>query len=244
MQAVDNRKWFILSQDRVLGPFEKETLETQARQHPGALIWGRGQNDWVSFEQWEKALLDFESTNTRTRLQVEREWHVRHNGQELKPMIYPQMIEFLKTVPDFKDVLIWTEGYAEWKEIYQIHKILDDLGVSRRRHPRVPVMGAVELETEDGILTARALSISEGGLGITDSPPVKIGDRFKLAIKSANLYGPVHATAEVVFVGSDGYSGLKFVGLPTESKGAIIEYVKKFTEGVTNTGTLTAFQKN
>lgn len=237
---MESRKWFILSQDKVHGPFEKDAVETQARQHVNALIWGRGQNDWVSFEAWEKALLDFESTSSRNRAQVEREWHVRNGGQEFKPMQYAQMIEYLKTVPDFKEVLIWTEGYAEWKEIYQIHKILDDLGVSRRRHPRVPVMGAVELETPQGNLMARALSISEGGLGITDSPPVKIGDRFKLTIKSANLYGPVHATAEIVFVGSDGYSGLKFVGLPTESKGAIIEYVKKFTEGITNTGTLTA----
>ncbi len=240
---MESRKWFILSQDKVHGPFAKEVVENQARSLPNALIWGRGQNDWISLDQWEKALLDFESNNTRTRQQVEREWHVRNAGQELKPVVYSQMIEFLKTLPDFKEVLIWTEGYSEWKEIYQIHKILDDLGVSRRRHPRVPVMGAVELETANGNLVARALSISEGGLGITDSPPVKIGDRFKLTIKSANLYGPVHATAEVVFVGADGYSGLKFVGLPTESKGAIIEYVKKFTEGITNTGTLTA-QKN
>lgn len=240
---MDGRKWFILSDEKVHGPFVQEVVEAQARSLPGALIWGRGHTDWVDLAHWERALLDLESTNTRTRLQVEREWHVRNAGQEFKPTSYAGMIEYLKTVPDFKDILIWTEGYSEWKEIYQIHKILDDLGVSRRRHPRVPVMGSVELETPTGVLTARALSISEGGLGITDSPQVRIGDRFKVTIKSNNLYGEVHATAEVVFVGSDGYSGLKFIGLPTESKGAIIEYVKKFTEGITQTGTLTSAQK-
>lgn len=236
---MDGRKWFILSQEVVHGPFDRGAVPGEVTKLTSPLIWGRGQTDWLTPEQWNRAMQDFEAHVARSRQQHDREWRLRIKGQELQPLVYNEMIEHLKTLPDYSDILIWTEGYAEWKEIYQIHKILDDLGVSRRRHPRVPIMGQVDFESSGGSFTGRALSISEGGLGVTDTPPVRIGDRFKVVLKSPNMFGPLHATAEVVFAGSDGYAGMKFSGLPMESKSAIIEYVKRFTEGQVRTGTAT-----
>lgn len=233
---MDGRKWFVLSNDQVKGPFDRDGLESSLSQASNPLIWGRGQTEWLTPEQWEKMLIDLESTVTRNRLQSEREWRVRIGDQELRPMIYTQMIDYVKNLADVSNILIWTEGYNEWKEIFQIHKIMDDLGVSRRRHPRVPIMGQIDAEGTSGTFSARALSISEGGLGMTESPPVRIGDQYKLILKSPNLYAPLHANAEAVFAGQDGYVGMKFTGLPTESKSAIIEYVKKFTN-TPNTGT-------
>lgn len=145
-------------------------------------------------------------------------------------MAHDAMIEYLKTMKDYSEIQIWTDGYTEWKDIYQIHKIMDELGVSRRQHPRVPIMGTVMCEGATGNFQARALSISEGGMGITEAAQVKIGEKFKLSLKSPNLYTPIHATADVVYVGGDGYAGLRFVGLQSESKSAVIEYIKKFTE--------------
>ncbi len=236
---MESRKWFILAQEVVHGPYEKGAVPAELTKHTSPLIWGRGQIDWLNPEQWNKAMQDFDATLARSRQQIDREWRLRVRGQELTPMVYSEMIDHLKSLTDYNDILIWTEGYAEWKEIYQIHKILDDLGVSRRRHPRVPIMGQVEFESPAGSFSGRALSISEGGLGATDTPPVRIGDKFKIVLKSPNMFGPLHATAEVVFAGSDGYAGMKFSGLPMESKSAIIEYVKRFTEGQVRTGTAT-----
>lgn len=236
---MEGRKWFVLSNDEVHGPFEKEQIPEELSKFSSPLIWGRGLTDWLSPEQWNKVLSDYQANAERARAQNERLWMVRYRGQELPAMPYPQMIDYLKTIPDHAEVLIWTEGYPEWKEIYQIHKVLDDLGVSRRRHPRVPIMGQVDFENQGGQFSGRALSISEGGLGVTDTPPVRIGDRFKVVVKSSNLFSPLHATVEVVFAGADGYCGLKFSGLPMESKSAIIEYVKRFTEGQVRTGTST-----
>jgi hypothetical protein len=238
---MDGRKYFILANEQVKGPFDRDALNSALSQFTSPLIWGRGQSEWLTPDQFEKMLVDLESTVNRQRLQNEREWRIRIGDQELRPMFYSQMIDYLKNQADFSTFLIWTDGYNEWKEIYQVHKIMDDLGVSRRRHPRVPIMGQIEAEGTSGSFSARALSISEGGLGMTESPPTSMGDKYKVTLKSPNLYTPLHATAEVVFTGHDGYVGMKFTALPSESKSAIIEYVKKFTTsnpigGGTNTG--------
>lgn len=222
-------QWFVLSEGKIRGPFNREALETELSSLPAPLVWGRGQSEWVSPEKWIKNLADQEASAARSKT-PERLWRVRLGEQELKPMSYELMIETLQGRADYKDVLIWTEGYSEWREVYQIHKVMDELGVGRRAHPRVPIAGQVLCEGATGSFVARALSVSEGGLGMTESPSVKIGEKLKIVLKSPNLFTPLHATAEVVFVGHDGYAGMKFIGLQTESKSAIIEYVKKFLE--------------
>ncbi len=224
------RKWFLLLNSRVTGPFNSSEIETKVSESPQSLIWGRGQSDWVPFDKWTKLLLEFTENDRRNRQNQERFWTIRINGQQLNPMKHEEMMTFLRNQNDFSQILIWTEGYEDWKEIYQIHKIMDELGVSRRNHPRVPIMGTLSCESAAGGFTARVLSISEGGLGITETPPLKIGEKLKTTLKSPNLFAPIHATAEIVYVGSDGYAGLKFVGLHSESKSTIIEYVKKFQD--------------
>lgn len=223
-------KWFLLSDGQVTGPFSKEDMAQRLPQVKSALIWGRGQTDWVPADRWEQVLRELDSQDRKVRQGSDRLWKVRVAGQELKPMNHDQMIDFLKTQKDYGEIQIWTDGYSEWKDIYQIHKIMDELGVSRRQHPRVPIMGTLACEGATGNLTARVLSISEGGLGITDAPQVKIGEKFKSILKSPNLFGAIHSTVEVVYVGTDNYAGLKFISLHPESKSAIIEYVKKFTD--------------
>lgn len=226
---MEEKRWFLLNQGQIRGPFEKSVLENELPNTSNPLIWGRGQSEWVPPEKWVRLLADQEASAARAK-QPERFWRVRIGSQELKPMPYAQMIETLKDRGQFQDVWIWTEGYSEWRDVYQIHKIMDELGVGRRAHPRVPISGQVTCEGAGGSFVGRALSVSEGGLGMTESPPVKIGEKFKVVLKSPNLFAPLHATAEVVYVGQDGYAGMKFIGIQVESKSAIIEYVKKFQE--------------
>lgn len=223
-------KWFLLSDGQVSGPYSKEDVESRLTLTTNPLVWGRGQTEWVPPERWNQILHETDNNARRIRAGADRAWKLRVAGQEMKPMNHDQMIEFLKSQNDYGEIQIWTEGYNDWKDIYQIHKIMDELGVSRRQHPRVPIMGTLNCEGATGTFAARVLSISEGGLGITDAPQVKIGEKFKTILKSPNLYSPIHSTAEVVYVGVDNYAGLKFISLHPESKSAIIEYVKKFTE--------------
>jgi hypothetical protein len=229
-KEMADRKWFLLSEGQVTGPYSKEDVESRLTLASSPLIWGRGQNEWVPADRWNQVLRDLDSADRKARSGPDRTWKIRSGGQELKPMTHDQMIDYLKTQKDYAEIQIWTEGYTDWKDIYQIHKIMDELGVSRRQHPRVPIMGTLTCEGATGNYTARVLSISEGGLGITEAPSVKIGEKFKTVLKSPNLYAPINSTAEVVYVGTEGYAGLKFVSLHPESKSAIIEYVKKFTD--------------
>ncbi len=230
-EQVIEKKWFILNDGLVSGPFDTPALQQRAQDPASSMVWGRGFPEWVSLARWQKMESELEKSIQTQRAQSERMWRLRTRNKEYEPMNMDQMMAFLRTQTDFGEIYVWTEGYSDWKEVFQIHRIMDELGISRRKHPRVPLMGTIECEGATGTFAARVLSISEGGLGITDSPPVKIGEKFKVVLKSPNLFMPIHATVEVVYVGSnDSYVGLKFLGLQTESQSAIIEYVKKLLE--------------
>ncbi len=224
---MEHKKWFTFVEGQIRGPFSPSDLERQMTAMPTALIWGRGQTEWVNPDKWQKISQDSESARTGNDRQ-DRMWRIVSDGKELVPMNHDDMIRFLKSKSDLANIRLWTEGYSEWRDIYQIHKIMDELGVSRRTHPRVPIMGTIICEGAGGTFQARLLSISEGGLGATEAAQVKIGERLKVIIKSSNLSVVIHATVEVVYVGNDGYFGMKFIALQTESQSLIIEYIKKF----------------
>lgn len=226
-----DKKWFLFNEGKVTGPMTSQDVEDISLKAKTPLVWGRGMPEWSSIDKWKRT---FSATQVqfagKTTATPERMWKVLNQGREMPAMPYSKMMDFLRSLEDLGEVRIWTEGYLDWKEVYQIHKVLDDLGVSRRAHPRVPIMGTVTLENPNQTITTRMLSISEGGMGVADAKNVLIGEKYKITIKSPNLFAPVHAIGEVVFVGDDNYAGLKFVGLPQEPKSAIVEYVKKFTE--------------
>ena len=230
---MEDKKWFLFTDGLVSGPFTKFDIEVRITSFPQALIWGRGQHEWYLFDRWIKAQSEHLESENKLRQQSERMWRIKMGEQELRPMSQAQMLDFLRDQKDYSSVKIWTEGYTDWKEIYQIHKVMDELGVSRRSHPRVPIMGTITCEAHGDTFTAQMQSISEGGLGMVGNPNIRIGEKFKVIIKSPNLYTPIHSTAEVVFVSNDGHVGMKFVGLHPESKSAIIEFVKKFSENTT-----------
>jgi hypothetical protein len=226
---MDEKRWFLLHEGQVVGPFAQAEVESQAATYKNPLVWGKGQSEWMTLEKWAKVASDI-VTGAQKPKTSDRVWKIRIAGQEMQPMDHDQMIEALRKQTDYTEVQIWTEGYSEWKDIYQIHKIMDELGVSRRQHPRVPIMGTLQCEAVTGTFTAQAQSIGAGGLGVTGVPAdIKIGEKLKTILKSPNLPAPVHSTCEVVYIGQDGYAGMKFVTIQAEAQAGIVEYVKKFT---------------
>lgn len=223
------RKWFVYTDGKVIGPLQEEQLKLNA--FPNSLCWTRGRPDWFAIELLPQILNEMVDFDKKRSQPAERMWKIKLRGKELPRVFnHNQLIETLKIQTDMKEVLLWTEGYNEWKQVFEIHKIMDDLGVSRRAHPRVPINGAAILEGNTQNLTGKALSISEGGLGVTDINGVKIGERYRVTLKSPNLFAAIYASAEVVYVGKDGYVGMKFLGLQSETRSSIIEYVKKFSD--------------
>lgn len=225
---METKIWFILSEGQVAGPFNNAEAETRLNSAKDPQIWGRGQTEWMTASRWRQSLKDILTADKQKPAKTERIWKVRIEGAEKAPLRYPELISFLKTLPDLSAVDLTPEDSNSWKEIYAFSEITKDLGISRRSHPRVPIVGKLTCESSKGDFTCRVISISEGGLGINDAKDFKIGERFKATLTSPNLFVTINSVCEVVYVGNDGYAGLRFVGLPTEFKSSIIEYVNKF----------------
>lgn len=218
--------WFILSEGQTTGPFDQDEVESRLGSAKDPQIWGRGQAEWMNASKWRQALSDVGIKTTSA--EPPGQWRIRVEGQELPPRKYSELITYLKTLSDYSFVDIAADENSPWKEVYSIPRVVEDLGISRRSHPRVPIVGTLTCDGAKGAFTCRVISISEGGLGINDARNLQIGERFEGVLTSPNLFVTIPMTCEVVYVGGDGYAGLRFVGLPVEHKSSIIEYVNKF----------------
>lgn len=224
-----DRMWFVLENEVVFGPYKTDEVEMLLQQKPHLLVWGKTMSEWLSHEGWKTAVEKLKE-QVPTSLPGERVWKTRIEGRESDLMNYDDMIAQLKRLTDFANVELWTEKSGKWKEIYSFSRVSEDLGVTRRAHPRVPIMGSLSADGERGPFKGRLLSISEGGFGMSSQQPLALGERFRGVITSPNLFVSVKCNCEVVFVGQDGYVGIRFTGIPVESKSSIIEYVNKFSE--------------
>lgn len=224
------KAWFLLRQGQVLGPFTPEEVEAQIPQCLDPLIWGKGLSEWMAPDKWRKSLREASLyPEVRTSTQTEAtDWHYRIEGVEKPPVTFSQLLQFLRDQKDYSYIDVKSDRHRSWKDVYAVAAIVEALGISRRSAPRVPILGTLDCETEKGPRTLRALSISEGGMGVGDAEGLNIGEKLRIQLKSPNLFQPISATCEVVYAGKEGYAGLKFSVLPLESHSLIIEYVKKF----------------
>jgi hypothetical protein len=219
--------WFVLNEGQVTGPYEPSEVESTVSSYKDPQVWGRGHGEWMSVPRWRQHLKDSPGAAPVTEDQS-RSWVIRIDGRSRETMKYTELIAQLKTLTDFTPVDISSDGGQTWKEVYAVQQVVDDLGISRRSHPRVPIVGTLEFDHDTETMKCRVISISEGGLGVNDAESLKIGEKFFATLTSPNLYVTVSTTCEVVYVGNDGYAGLRFVGLPEEFKSSIVEYVNKF----------------
>ena len=137
----------------------------------------------------------------------------------------------LKKNADYNRVQVWSEDTQGWKNVYSLPAIADELGISRREHPRVPLMGHLTVELTPGNLAKfRAVTISPGGLGLSDAKSLSIGQSYKATLSSPHLSASIHCAFEVVYAGQDGDRGLHFTSVTAEAEALILEYINKFSE--------------
>lgn len=223
------KKWFVSGDDQqIQGPLTSDEAETLFRTLTKPLIWGRGLTEWLTPVQWKEALSNQGAALSETTPREEPHWKYRYAGTEYGPFVYADLLEDLRKVTDYGDVTVFGEGFTAWTEIYGVQQLVDELGITRRAHPRVPIMGNLKIETAQGPVDALVTTISEGGCGITNSPPMTIGEKFRAELTSPNLFVTINCICEVVYVGPDGSTGLRFHQLPTETQSALVEYVNKF----------------
>ncbi|HRO67310.1 MAG TPA: PilZ domain-containing protein [Pseudobdellovibrionaceae bacterium] len=226
------KKWFILSGGHIEGPWNPEDIEAKLPSSSDPLIWGRGLADWLSPAEWREALHSGGSTLSESIPFDEASWSYRHRRDDKVhgPFTYADLLASLREMKDFSDVEISSPEVKDWKEIYEIQKIVDELGISRRAHQRVPMMGHLIFESPSGeTQQTRVVSISSGGLSLNEPVPFEIGTQFKGLLRSPNLYAEIPCTCEVVYSGAT-QTGLRFLSLPAEGESAIVEYVNKFKD--------------
>lgn len=222
------RRWFVLENNQVNGPYQTAEVEALMPNAKSPLIWGRGLSEWLPPQEWLQVLKD-PSINTQVSTD-QPEWHYRHEGKEYGPMTFRAMMDVLKTHSDFENFVVYNEVHKEWQELYLVGKICDELGISRRVHPRVPIMASLVCETPRGAVTIKIISISEGGLGASEASQLKVGEKYKATLTSSNLYTSLNCMIEVMYLGAEGYAGLRFLNLPAESRSTIITYINKFKD--------------
>jgi hypothetical protein len=220
-------KWFLFHHGQVKGPFTTSEVHDLSEASEG-LFWGRGLNEWIPYTRWVDWQDKQEQDLERTKVKLQRQWRARIINQDHEPMSYTDLLELLKGRSHYDDVWVWTEGYSEWQPIFGFHKLMDDLGLGRRAHPRIPVRGEVEVKCAKGQFQGRAMSLSEGGMGIADIQELQVGDLIHVTLKNSSFVQPIRASGEVVYIEHQTFTGVKFTQVSSESRSLIIEYVKHY----------------
>ncbi|MDZ4662522.1 MAG: GYF domain-containing protein [Pseudomonadota bacterium] len=223
--------WFYYSEDNVTGPFTTDEIKSKAALSEDAtsFVWVRGQKKWIPINQLNRHLDEIISRRQSLK-QEPQNWFLNYGGRSLGPMVQAELIRYLRTVStaEFDNVLIWSMGMENWAKVFEFPPIADELGVSRRTHPRVPLNAVVILNVDGVEQTAQALTISVGGIGVAGFTQLEKGKVVKLSIKSPDLSVNITASAVVKYLIKNEEAGLQFKNLHLEMQARIIDYVKKF----------------
>jgi hypothetical protein len=218
----------------VSGPMSTELVENGLQSNKwskDSLIWWRGQKDWVPVDQWRNQLNSLQSKVVPQYRH--RAWYLAVDGHQTGPLSESDLISELSKHKNLSSLQVWTEGMDEWEFIFNCHEIADKVGLSRRIHTRVSIVGSVWIHDHpENIQTAFELeTISEGGLGLRKGPRAQIGDHYQMTIKSPFLASPIRFVAKVVYSSIHGDLGFSFHTLSMESKSLVIDYIKRAKTG-------------
>ncbi len=227
-----SKLWFVYQNDVVSGPFSTDQIQQQLSLGQWAnscFIWWKGQREWMPIRTWEQQLskiLKKEDDHTQNPI-----WYVDNGGSPLGPLTKTEMLTNLRTIANLSKVRLWSVGMSKWTNLFDLHEIMDHLGLSRREHERAPLMGSVSItRTSDSpqVIMAKAASISVAGMGINGGQALQKGDEVQLVLKSHEFSGSVHFQGKVMYSTPTGYCGIRFNIVHPETQSLIFDYIKKF----------------
>lgn len=187
-------------------------------------------NTSITVEKPNFALTAVPQDEEKTAVTSDEKYRVQLNFVDQPLMTKDELMDFASRAENPSLIAIYDSTTKEWKEIYTFKDIVEKLGLTRRKHPRVPILAQFNGQTSrHEQFTARLVTISIGGLGVTDVYDLKIGDTITGQITSPHFYSPVAISAEVTYSGNDGYVGFKFTQISDESQSLVTNYVKRFS---------------
>ena len=225
-------KWFILENESVQGPFSAAELKSRFSHNPGnqVMVWSKILPQWTPADQW---LAQADEMIRESQFQKDGGgWYYGLRGQSHGPMSKRDLIKTLSNLTNVKEVLLWTKGFPNWVTIYQVHEILEEVGINRREHPRAEISGQVKFNVQGRDIVVPLVMISQGGLGVENSQNLNVGQDVMVEIISPHLGSSIRANAAVRYISKTGYTGFKFSKIHPEAKSKIIDFVKKSTGAV------------
>lgn len=159
-------------------------------------------------------------------------FRVQYDFVDKGEMTKEELTTFAAKQDDISKISIFDKKDKEWKEIYSLSDIVQRLGLTRRENQRVPILahfsGSLLGSGKESKINARVITMSQGGMGITDNFELKLGETIQGQLSSPHFYSPMTLTAEVTYAGLDGYVGLKFVNMNDEMQALVMDYIKRF----------------
>jgi len=157
-------------------------------------------------------------------------YRVQLNFIEQPQMTKDELMQFTAQQDDVSKISIYDNKTRLWKEVYAFPEIVEKLGLTRRKHPRVPILAQFSgTSNRHEKITARVITLSEGGIGLTEIYDLQVGDKLAGQITSPHFYTPLKMEADVTYSGHDGYVGLSFSQINDDAKSLILDYVKRFS---------------
>lgn len=224
--------WFIHRDGAVLGPFTaKEVDERVAAGTLGldCLVWARGSNEWLPMSQWKELSSKVEES---AKSGPERIWYCDSGaGQPAGPLTQHELVEHLKGLNRWDLVTLWGTGLLRWLPLFEVPEVMDLVGISRREHPRAPLLGQVALTSAGSSTPAQmlpTLTVSIGGFGVKSAGFLSRGDRVQIALKSNDLPSIIHAVGEVLYISRSGEAGIRFIDLSPHAKIILNDHISRF----------------
>jgi hypothetical protein len=246
-------KWFINSNDYIKGPFEAEEVQQHIRslgdEIQKTFLWSRGHSEWIRADRWSPDVVPAQTKSTDSSFTPSspgasykadmvdsiksnslEKYRVQYDYVDKGEMTKEELTQFTAKQEDVSKISIFDKNSKEWKEIYTLPDIVQRLGITRRQHQRVPILAQFNgIHTTTGAqISARVITISAGGMGITDNFELKLGESIQGQLSSPHFFAPISITAEVTYAGLDGYVGLKFVNASDEVMALVQDYIKRF----------------
>ncbi|MDX9732379.1 MAG: GYF domain-containing protein [Bdellovibrionales bacterium] len=229
--------WFVHREGTVLGPYT--TAEVESRISSGSLgedsmIWARGTNEWSPVAKWKALSSSLEESSKKNNNRI---WYCDSGlGHPAGPLNQTELIEHLKGINRWDTVTLWGTGLSKWLPLFEVPEVMDLVGISRRAHPRAPLLGQAALTPVGSTIPAQllpTLTVSIGGFGVKNAGFLHRGDLVQISIRSREIPSAVHATGEVLYVSRNGEAGIKFRDLSTEAQSVLFDHIRRFNEGVT-----------
>jgi hypothetical protein len=222
-------QWFLNNDEDISGPFSTEDIQKQIETGlpKDCFIWGKAQKDWITVRQWSASLPTLLHTSDKKLTSLK--WHMAREGKSEGPYAREDLLHMLSNLSSLEGVMLWNKEMTGWVSVFDLHELMEEIGVDRRHTPRAKIRGTVKVTSGDISSIGQIQTLSEGGLGIIGLENGFPGQELQVEIRAAALGGPIRAKAEIKYVTKSGFTGLHFTQISMEAKSTLIDYIRHTT---------------